>query len=80
MTAVRRRVKPLTIVVEQLRFSGVLKGPVRAIRPAIQSVGCAYQYETRTHAFKVPLQALDDVLVRLELAGHLVQVQMPGWS
>lgn len=80
MTAAKRRTKPLTVTVEQMRFSGVLKGPVRAIHPAIKRVGCAWQFEPRTHAYKVPLQALDRVLVELEMAGHAVQVQMPGWS
>jgi len=80
VTAVKRRTKPQTIVVEQTKRSGVLYGPVRAIHPAITQVGSPYQYDGLLHAYKVPLQRLDDVLAAIELAGHHVDVQMVGWS
>lgn len=79
MTAVRRRTRPLTVRVDQLRHSGVLYGPVRVVAPAIKRVGCSAQYDNRLHAFKVPLQRLDDVMVAIELDGHHVQLGMASW-
>lgn len=83
MTAVRRRPKPLTVRVEQpstLPHSALLYGPVRAIHPVLQDAGCPWQYDSLRHAFKVPRdRRLDDVLARLELAGHLVDVPTAGW-
>jgi hypothetical protein len=84
MTVTRRRTKPLKVTVEHpatLPHSALLIGPVRAIQPALRDAACPWQYDAMRHAFKVPRdKRLDDVLAQLELAGHHVEVPMPGWS
>jgi hypothetical protein len=80
VTAVKRRLRPQTVRVEQTRHSGVLYGPVRVVHPAITQTGSPYQYDGLLHAYRVPLQRLDDVLAAIELDGHHVDMRMPGWS
>lgn len=83
MTAVKRRKTSLTVTVEQpdsLPHSALLCGPVRAIQPALRDAACPWQYDPQRHAFKVPKdKRLDDVLARIELAGHRVDVPIAGW-
>lgn len=79
MTATRRPAKPLTVNVAETRHSGVIEGPVRAIHPAIKKIGCAWQYDHARHAYLVPRQALDDIMVAIEVAGHIVNYAAPLW-
>jgi hypothetical protein len=67
------------VTVEQIRHSGILCGPGRAIKPAIESVGSPSQYDVVRRGWKIPLRFLDDALVALELAGHTIQIMGPGW-
>lgn len=79
MTATKR----LTVTVEQPAnkpHSALAFGPVRVIQPAIRAVGCAWQYDSLLHCYKVPRDRLDDVIAAIESAGHRVDVPMPGWS
>lgn len=69
----------LVVDVEQTARSGVLYGPVRVVHPAIKAVGCPWQYDHRRHAYLIPRQHIDDVMVAIELAGHAVQMRMPQW-
>lgn len=84
MTATRRRTKPLTVRVEQpvkLKHSARLYGAVRVIAPALREVACPSMYDHRLHCYVVPKdKRLDDVLAAVELAGHVVDVEMPGWT
>lgn len=68
-----------TVIVEQIRHSGVLIGPGRAIKPAIESVGSPSQYDVVRRGWKIPLRFLDDALVALEMAGHTIEIVGPGW-
>lgn len=68
----RGRPSGCTVRVTRTKASGLLAGPVRAVHPAIKRAGCAWQYDPRAHAYRVPLHALRDVVTALELAGHEV--------
>jgi hypothetical protein len=68
-----------TITAEQLKQSGRLFGPAQIIRPVIRAVGCPSQYDAGAGSFVLPLRDLDDVLARLELAGHHVELRLTPW-
>ena len=38
------------------RHGGIIAGPVRAIHPAINLIGCDHQYNHRRHEYNVPIQ------------------------
>lgn len=61
-----KRDTPIVIRPTQIKFTGIIPGPVRVIHPAIKRVGCVWQYDRRRHAFLVPIRHLDAVLIEIE--------------
>lgn len=68
------RKRGATIHAEQLRHSWRLSGPVRVVHPAIKAAGCPWQWDERRSAYLLSARSVDDVLARLELAGHHVEI------
>jgi hypothetical protein len=74
MTVVHRRPNRAVITVAFRPHSGVLHGPVRVVHPTLRALGCPWQYDHRKHAFLVPVQRLDAVIVivDIEARGHVI--------
>lgn len=82
MTATKRR-QPFTVRVEQpaeLPRTARLYGPAKVLSPALEHARAPHQYDRERRCYLVPRNRLDDVLVAIELAGHLVDIPMAGWS
>ncbi|MDP9092274.1 MAG: hypothetical protein M3N95_04860 [Actinomycetota bacterium] len=73
MSAAKRQKPRPRIPIDETRHSGIVRGPVSHVHPAIKAAGCEFQYDHRIHAYKIPKQAIDKVAAALELAGCVVE-------
>ena len=68
------RKRGVTILAETLKTSGAITAPAHVVVPELKASAVPWQHDPRRGRFLVPLAAFDDVLARLELAGHHVEI------
>lgn len=80
-TVVKRRKTSVVVRVDDtLRFTSRVYAPVCVVSPELRRLGIVWQYDSLLRCYLIPKRRTDDLLCALELAGHRVDVQMPGWS
>lgn len=81
MTARRKPGITITVDAASLPHSTVLAAPVRVLSPRLRELGIPAMYDAMRHGFRVPKThpRLDDLLVRLELDGHRIDLVTAGW-
>lgn len=71
MTARKRSIVTTSVY----RHSGVVRGPVRVVHPAIQRLGLPWQFDHRRGGWLIPKQHLADLEAALVADGHVVQLR-----